>query len=416
MRRNDIECTQREDIEKLNEETRPKPKQSFALLAGKISAAVLLFTAISVVAVTATRSFSSASSNRLSNVESFDLMGRVTYSVLTDEQQEEMFGDFITTYERSYAQDAEEYNKRLNVFKANLAVADVRNAAEAAINGTAVHGVTKFSDLTSEEFSTTYIMQTGTTRKEKRRLGGGGFIGAPSGSSEDPTLIFVDWSTSITTDIKNSGSCGGSWATAATEQIESDALKAQIITSTSKDSLSVQQILSCTPQQDGCTYGTTDDAYTYVQKPGGVYASLDYAYTSNGGSVADCAEPADADYSLTLGGFFDLNTDDISYNTERLMLAHLTSSGTLSACLDATTWSTYVSGTMSNCDGNEINHCVQLVGIYYSSAEDTGFYKVRNSWGSDWGVAGYISLAYGGDVCAVANNPSYTDPVKDSRR
>lgn len=54
--------------------------------------------------------------------------------------------------------------------------------------------------------------------------------------------------------------------------------------------------------------------------------------------------------------------------------------GPISVCLDATTWSTYVSGTVTNCDGNTVNHCVQIVGVYYSSATDTGFYKVRNSW------------------------------------
>jgi len=117
-----------------------------------------------------------------------------------------------------------------------------------------------------------------------------------------------------------------------------------------------------------------------------------------------------------VGGTFQLNTDDISENTERLMVERLSNTGTVSACVDATTWSTYVSGTISNCDANDINHCTQIVGLYYSSAEDSGFYKLRNHWGSDWGIDGYVSIAYGSNVCGVAYNPIYTDAVKSGRK
>jgi len=234
------------------------------------------------------------------------------------------------------------------------------------------------------------------------------------GVGNDPTLVYVDWSQSITTEVKNTGDCAGSWATAAAQQIESDAIKSGII-SASKD-LSAQQILSCTSQRYSCTWGDIEDAYTYIQKPGGIYSAIDYPWTSSTGDVASCSEPSNKQYTLTLGSFFKLNEDGNPYNTERLIIDHLTSKGTLSVCLDATIWSTYVSGTISNCDANEINHCVQIVGMYYSSASDTGFYKVRNSWGTDWGINGYVSLEYGSNVCSLANDPMYTDPTKDSRR
>jgi len=57
------------------------------------------------------------------------------------------------------------------------------------------------------------------------------------------------------------GSCAGTWATAATQQIESDAIKAGILSA--KKPLSAQQLLACTPQQDGCTYGSIEDASAY---------------------------------------------------------------------------------------------------------------------------------------------------------
>jgi len=347
--------------------------------------------------------------------------GRVTYSLLSDDQKQLLFTDFVQTYGRTYAQDAEEFEKRLAVFKANLEVSDTRNRAEAAVNGTAVHGITRFMDLTAEEFTGTYLMDTSLANS-----GGGNGPSVPTVNKmainsrrleslrrgSDPTLVYVDWSDSITTGVKNGGDCAGSWAIAAAEQIESDAIKAGIITT--RTELSAQQILSCTTKQSGCSYGDIGDAYTDVQKPGGVYSALSYPWTAGDGEVDECYYDSSMEYSLTLGSYFSLNEDGNPYNTERLIIDHLTSKGTLSVCLDATIWSTYVSGTMSNCDGNEVNHCVQIVGMYYSSAADTGFYKIRNSWGTDWGINGYISLSYGGDVCSVATDPMYTDPVKDN--
>jgi len=36
--------------------------------------------------------------------------------------------------------------------------------------------------------------------------------------------------------------------------------------------------------------------------------------------------------------------------------------------------------------------------------------QVRNSWGSDWGDAGYIYLAFGHNTCGIRFNPSFTEP------
>ena len=39
-----------------------------------------------------------------------------------------------------------------------------------------------------------------------------------------------------------------------------------------------------------------------------------------------------------------------------------------------------------------------------------GMVQVRNSWGSDWGDAGYIYLAFGHNTCGIRFNPSFTEP------
>ena len=65
----------------------------------------------------------------------------------------------------------------------------------------------------------------------------------------------------------------------------------------------------------------------------------------------------------------------------------------LTFAVDATNWSPYGTGVFDNC-GASINHAVLLVGVV------GGAWKIKNSWGTGWGEAGYIRLA-GGNTCGV---------------
>lgn len=49
-----------------------------------------------------------------------------------------------------------------------------------------------------------------------------------------------------------------------------------------------------------------------------------------------------------------------------------------------------------NCE-SELNHAVQLVG--YDWTGDVPYYIVRNSWGGDFGLNGYLHVAVGSDLC-----------------
>lgn len=66
----------------------------------------------------------------------------------------------------------------------------------------------------------------------------------------------------------------------------------------------------------------------------------------------------------------------------------------VSVCVDATNWSSYKSGTFSNC-AKSINHAV--LGVGYTT---DGQWIIKNSWGTGWGQSGHIFLA-AGDTCAV---------------
>ena len=71
-------------------------------------------------------------------------------------KQLSVFDEFKRTHGKSYASEEEEARK-FQVFVANLHLADARNEAERLNGGTAVHGVTKFFDITPEDFAATYL-------------------------------------------------------------------------------------------------------------------------------------------------------------------------------------------------------------------------------------------------------------------
>ena len=59
--------------------------------------------------------------------------------------------------------------------------------------------------------------------------------------------------------------------------------------------------------------------------------------------------------------------------------------------------------TSAACGNNgnlAIDHCVQAVG--WTSVQGTPAWIVRNSWGTDWGMQGYLYVQMGVDACAIA--------------
>jgi len=298
-----------------------------------------------------------------------------------------MWEAFKKDHRKSYATMEEESN-RFSAFVQNLKHIDERNAAEKKAHGSAVHGITRFSDLTPEEFKARYLTYT---KGEKTNVSSAKV--APYKGTEE----LVDWSGVYTTPVKDQGYCGSCWAFAASEQIESDAMRELSVTYT----LSPQQLVECDRTSMGCNGGLQERAYNYVKRAGGIETESDYPYISGEDGSADSCHSESNKFVLTVGGYETI-TDG-----EAAMADYIKSTGPLSIAIDATTWSTYTGGVMSTC-GDSINHAVQLVGV------DTGagYWKVRNSWSDSWGENGYIRLAYGEDMCGITYDVTYTTGVK----
>jgi C1A family cysteine protease len=298
-----------------------------------------------------------------------------------------MFESFKQEYGKTYATMDEEA-ARYNIFVDNLRIIDDRNTMEINAGGSAQHGITKFSDWTQAEFEAKMLNSDVSMRSANRE-----YVEVPP---YEGVQTLVDWSGRLTTPVKNQGYCGSCWAFSATEQIESDSMR----TLGTSYILSPEQITQCDTTSYGCNGGWTERAYNYVNRAGGIETEANYPYTSYYGVTGTCSAQS-TKYVIGVSGYKTISG-------ESAMASYVQSTGPLSVCLDASSWNSYTGGIMTVC-GKSVDHCVQAVGVDASSG---GYWKVRNSWGTSWGEAGYIRLAYGANTCAITNDPTYVTVFK----
>jgi C1A family cysteine protease len=314
--------------------------------------------------------------------------GATNLSDASPESRKLMWDAFKEHHGRNYATEEEEFG-RYEVFINSLKLIDQRNAEERAAGGSAVHDITQFSDWTQEEFERLLNYEPGSDSLR----GSATDVEVPP---YDGVESLVDWTGKYTTPVKDQGYCGSCWAFAATEQIESDAMR----TLQKSYTLSPQQIVSCDKKDGGCNGGRQETAYNYVKNCGGQEMEKDYPYTSGKkGANGSCKENSNK-FVLGVSGYSTVRGESSMSN-------YVKNTGPLSIVLDASDWNSYRGGIKSSC-GTRINHAVQAVGVDTSSG---GYWKVRNSWGKSWGESGYIRLAYGKNTCGLASQgATYVKP------
>eukprot|EP00607_Mallomonas_marina_P004122 CAMPEP_0182425188 /NCGR_PEP_ID=MMETSP1167-20130531/11537_1 /TAXON_ID=2988 /ORGANISM="Mallomonas Sp, Strain CCMP3275" /LENGTH=568 /DNA_ID=CAMNT_0024605637 /DNA_START=186 /DNA_END=1892 /DNA_ORIENTATION=- len=79
----------------------------------------------------------------------------LAYSKLNSNETRQLFENFMTKYNKRYSSEEEE-NEKYEIFRQNLSLIDERNERERRNGGTAIHGVTKFCDISDVDFRTCY--------------------------------------------------------------------------------------------------------------------------------------------------------------------------------------------------------------------------------------------------------------------
>ena len=232
-------------------------------------------------------------------------------------------------------------------------------------------GVNQFTDLTDGEFQAIYL--TLIVPKENHNI----YIDTITPN------VDIDWQAAgKVTPVKNQAQCGSCWAFSATAALES----AVLIAGQGTFDFSEQQLVDCSRAygNQGCNGGWMDAAFHYIRDHG-ISTGREYPYV---GVDQQCQHETG---SRWLSGYTDVPGCD--------NLINALSTRTVSVAVDAGTWSPYKSGVLSNC-GTSLNHGVLLIG-----ATDA-YWRIKNSWGTTWGEAGFIRITRG-NTCGICTSPSY---------
>ncbi len=211
---------------------------------------------------------------------------------------------------------------------------------------------------------------------------------APEEISSNDLPAAIDWRTKgAVTPVKNQGQCGSGWAFSATGAVEG---VVQIKTG-SLHSLSEQQLIDCSGStgNQGCNGGSPENAFKYIQRSGSA-SEASYPYTARDGSCKQATPVA------RISGLVRLPSGD-----EDALKARVAQQP-VSAVLNVSGLQNYTNGVADpKCDAGAPDfQDVLIVGYGESSAP---YWIVKNSWGTSWGMSGYLYLKRGLNRCGIAD-------------
>lgn len=308
-----------------------------------------------------------------------------------DDEYRSAFEAFMKKYDRRYA-SLDEERFHFSVFKANYQYIKEQNSKQQSF----VLEVNEFADQSPHEFKSTRFGLSkpapGKLWKGLPHLGTDSYSGASLPSA-------VDWSAKgAVTPPKNQQQCGSCWAFSTTGALEG----AWQVATGKLVSLSEQQLVDCSKDNNGCGGGDMDMAFSFL-KDHGSCTEDSYDYTAKNGkcveSKCDVAIPKGA-----VTGYFDVPADD----EKALMEAVAQQPVSVAIEADQMAFQLYQKGILTKTCGNKLDHGVLLVG--YGTENGTDYWKVKNSWGATWGEHGYIRLERGlpkEGECGIKSQASY---------
>ncbi|KAF2366913.1 Cathepsin propeptide inhibitor domain (I29) [Trinorchestia longiramus] len=295
------------------------------------------------------------------------------------------FQSFMREHDKKY-DTPDEFRNRFSIFRQNLQrVKQLRRSEQ----GSATYGVTKFADLTEEEFSKMLGFKPELRRPSERR----------QVVTEIPKMDLpdsYDWrSFNVVTPVKKQGMCGSCWAFSTTGNVEGQwSLKHNELLS-----LSEQELIDCDKEDHGCEGGLPENAYEAIEKLGGLETEDQYPYNGHDGTC----HMEKTKVKVQVNGSVELPTD------EGEIAQWLFKNGPVSIGLNANALQFYTGGVSHPmrflCNPKGINHGVLIVGygthVTKYLHRKQPYWLIKNSWGTNWGEQGYFRMYRGDGTCGL---------------
>ena len=294
------------------------------------------------------------------------------------------FRKWQNRYARNYATPEEE-SYRMKVFYKNfLKISEKQKKVTFSL------GLNKFADMTLKEAKTKFF---GYKRMTSRNVE---TVDLTKTVIADPPASW-DWTTKgAVTPIKDQGNCGSCWAFSTTGSLEG----LNQIKNGDLKSFSEQYLVDCSKDgNEGCNGGEMTTALQYVVD-NGIPLESDYPYTAMDGT---CKTGVATAFQPTSWQALQKN------NLQGFVIA--TSIQPISIGIEADEILYYTGGVFNDDScGTWLDHGVLLVG-YGTDSTDGDFWKVKNSWGTDWGEDGYIrferDMTQSYNVCGVGEEGEF---------
>jgi len=315
----------------------------------------------------------------------------VSLSTAMLQRPDEEWAAFKTTYGKTYSESEELV--RMQIFFQNLESIIEHNLRYHKGEVTYTLAMNQYGDLSHPEFVARHngYKSQGMARKAKRT-----FMKPLNFQAPDS----MDWrDMGYVTPVKDQGQCGSCWAFSST-----GALEGQHFRDTGNlVSLSEQNLVDCSKENYGCNGGDMQLAYDYILSNKGIDTEASYRYTARDGR---CKFSTD-NIGATISDYEVLRSGD-----EAALVDALASIGPIAIAIDAShmSFQFYSSGVyVENRCGNgdyDLDHAVLAVG--YGTENGSDYFLVKNSWGTSWGLKGYIKMARNkNNMCGVATEGVY---------
>lgn len=150
-----------------------------------------------------------------------------------------------------------------------------------------------------------------------------------------------------------------------------------------------------------------DNAFRWVIKNGGIDTEADYPYTSANGYAGKCIISKEKHIAASIDSY-----TDVEPNENALLCAVAKQPVTVGIDGSAYDFQLYTGGIYNGeCSSSsyDIDHAVLIVGYCSQNGED--YWIVKNSWGTYWGMDGWMFIKRNTDikngVCGINSQASY---------